>query len=302
MEANMPEAYTPDIVIYHANCMDGFAAAWACWKRWGDSPTYIASQYGNTPPDVTGKHVLIVDFSFKRSLLEAMGTIAKSIIILDHHKTAAEDLAPWTRMSDKPHRFTASVAASMNADLARNGYAAISALFDMDRSGAMIAWQFCHGLQPAPPLIELVQDRDLWRFVLPQTRAFHLLLTTIPRTFEAWDRLATEPMQDIEARAALLLEHQDQLVAKIASRQRPATLDGHGIMVAACPYELASEVGHHILASNPFLPFAVTYCDDTTHRTYSLRSDDQREDVSEIAKKHGGGGHRNAAGFKVPLP
>ena len=297
----MPEAYTPDIIIYHANCMDGFAAAWACWKRWGDSPSYIASQYGNAPPDVTGKHVLIVDFSFKRDVLEAMGTIANSIIILDHHKTAESDLSDWA-IDDVSGEFWAGddplKAVRHNDDCTGRP---IAALFDMHHSGASLAWSFCHdGLTPL--FIELVEDRDLWRFQYPQTRAFHLLLTTIPRTFEAWDQLATEPMQDVEARAALLLEHQDQLVAKIASRQRPATLDGHGIMVAACPYELASEVGHHILASNPFLPFAVTYCDDKGHRAYSLRSEDGREDVSEIAKQYGGGGHRNAAGFKVPLP
>jgi uncharacterized protein len=36
-------------------------------------------------------------------------------------------------------------------------------------------------------------------------------------------------------------------------------------------------------------------------RTWSLRSEDSRQDVSEVASTFGGGGHRNAAGFRVPV-
>jgi nanoRNase/pAp phosphatase (c-di-AMP/oligoRNAs hydrolase) len=45
--------------------------------------------------------------------------------------------------------------------------------------------------------------------------------------------------------------------------------------------------------------FGGTYYDTATHREFSLRSVGDF-DVSEIAKSFGGGGHKNAAGFKVP--
>jgi nanoRNase/pAp phosphatase (c-di-AMP/oligoRNAs hydrolase) len=37
-------------------------------------------------------------------------------------------------------------------------------------------------------------------------------------------------------------------------------------------------------------------------RKVSLRSTDGSVDVSEIARKHGGGGHQRAAGFGTDLP
>lgn len=87
--------YRPDIMIYHANCADGFGAAWAAWMRWGSAIEYVPCSYGQNPPDVRGKHVLIGDFSFKRSQLDAMLTEAASVVILDHHKTAEAELAPF---------------------------------------------------------------------------------------------------------------------------------------------------------------------------------------------------------------
>ena len=92
----------PDICIYHGNCADGFTAAWAVWRMFGDDVEFVPGVYGHEPPDVAGKHVLMVDFSFKRAVLETMATSAKSIVILDHHKTAAEDLAPSSFNSAGP--------------------------------------------------------------------------------------------------------------------------------------------------------------------------------------------------------
>jgi hypothetical protein len=82
--------WTPDTVIYHDNCADGFGAAWACWMRWRNACQYVPASYGQAPPyaEVAGKNVLIVDFSYRRSVLEEIGGQAASVVILDHHKTA----------------------------------------------------------------------------------------------------------------------------------------------------------------------------------------------------------------------
>jgi len=53
---------------------------------------FHAGVYQNPPPDVTGKDVILVDFSYKRPILDKMKQEANSILILDHHKTAMEDL------------------------------------------------------------------------------------------------------------------------------------------------------------------------------------------------------------------
>ena len=69
---------TPDICIYHGNCADGFTAAWAVRRRF-PGVECIAGVYGAPPPDVRDKHVIMVDFSYKRPVLEAMSADAKTI-------------------------------------------------------------------------------------------------------------------------------------------------------------------------------------------------------------------------------
>ena len=81
------------------------------------------------PPEVDDRDVILVDFSYKRDVLENMLRTASSITILDHHISAADDLA----------------------ELMANG--AIDGVFDMNRSGAMITWCWFNQGQPAPRLI-----------------------------------------------------------------------------------------------------------------------------------------------------
>jgi len=56
-------------VLYHANCPDGFCAAWAAYTVFGDDAEYLPVQYGQDPPDVAGNRVYIVDFSYKREVM-----------------------------------------------------------------------------------------------------------------------------------------------------------------------------------------------------------------------------------------
>ena len=65
-----------------------------------------------------------------------------------------------------------------------------------------------------------------------------------------------------------------------------------------CGKIYASDVGHALLKAFPDAPFAMAWCEEAGVRYVSLRSEDSRRDVSEIARTYGGGGHRNAAGFR----
>lgn len=294
--------YTPDIVIYHDHCADGFGAAWACWKRWPGAD-YAPANYGQTPPDVAGKHVLIVDFSYKRDVLREMGKAARSVIVLDHHKTAQADLDEWA-IDDVAGDFWAGddpmKAVRQNDDHIGQP---IAAVFDMDRSGARLAWEFCHD-DEAPLLIRLIEDRDLWRFTMEDTKPFSLWLRSEPFSFERFDELAhnleaASPAIMIEARA--MQRFFDAKVDEIASFGKRRRLGDHEPVIVNCPPMFASEVGHALLDKHPDAPFAATYFDGPNSRMWSLRSRDDRQDVSAVASKFGGGGHRNAAGFGAPL-
>lgn len=298
--------YQPDIVIYHDKCMDGFTAAWAIWKRWGDAPEYVARNYGQMPDlQVGGRHVLIVDFSWPTDVLQALVEQgARSVVILDHHKTAQADLEPFARFKDKPERFTPPVVASMIGDLNGGGYPPILALFDMERSGAGMAWDFVnHDAElrlSRPILVNLVEDRDLWRFAFGDASKFlHLALTSGEVTFPRWD----DAEQNIEAfveRGQAIAAYRDMLVSEIAERATIMVIGDECGIGVDCPYSLASDVCHRLLQDWPDTRFAAAIVRGEQSITYSLRSQDDRADVSALAKKLGGGGHRNAAGFKVP--
>lgn len=301
--------YRPDMMIYHADCADGFGAAWAAWELWGDTVEYMPYRYGQTPPDVMGKHVLIGDFSFKRDQLAHMADDAASIIVLDHHKSAQADLAEWI-INDPEWEFVARgdplKLVRDNDD--RTGQP-IAALFDMERSGARMVWDFCFPGIEAPVLIQLIEDRDLWRFKLPDTKPFGLWLRSEPFSFARWNEIAGDLVERcagglIMREASAMQRFHDRKVEEMLGRIRHIRIDGHVVPACNCPPEFASEVAHAILDKHKEAPFAATYSDGPKGRGYSLRSDygENRIDVSEIAQRYGGGGHRNAAGFAVPLP
>lgn len=298
--------WKPDVMLYHANCADGFGAAWAAWKRWGNEIDYVPVSYGERPPEVLGQHVLIGDFSFKRDALDTMLRGAKSIVIIDHHKSAQSELAPFT-VEPSDGALVVEHIGHMLRDLAEMDRPPCVAWFDMDRSGAAMTWAFCHSGGQVPQLLRLIEDRDLWRFTLPDTKPFAVWLRCEPFGFRCWEQIA-ERLDDPAAAKGIMDEAWamqrffDQKVAEIGRLARRATIDGQDVPVCNCPPMFASEVGHWLLDANPFAPFVACYSDQGRTRGYSLRSRDDRADVSEIARKFGGGGHRNAAGFGVPLP
>lgn len=259
------------LCIYHANCADGFGAAWA-YRRANPFADFHAAGYGSAPPDVTGLNVVIVDFSYKRPVLLDMAKQAKSILILDHHKSAQQDLI------DLPHNITA--------------------VFDMERSGAMITWQTHFPDEEPPALIKHIQDRDLWRFELSHTKEIMAAVFSHPYTFKIWDNLmAASPELIIHQGEAILRKHNKDIQEISDSNSRYIKILGTTVPVCNAPHTMASDIGH-ILGKDQ--PYAATYQDTADCRKFSLRSAPDGADVSQIAQRFGGGGHKNAAGFSVP--
>lgn len=295
--------WKPDVMLYHADCADGFGAAWAAWMRWGDMVEYRPVSYGQEPPDVTGRNVLIGDFSYSLDVLLQMASTAASVVLLDHHKTALVELDSYRSIGCSAQEFGRDVAARLE----RDPHANMAVLLDMEKSGARLVWEFCHPDAEVPTLINLIEDRDLWRFRYAEARPFGLWLRAEPLNFERWELISQE-LNDgcdsarIMSEAAAMQRFFDQKVSEIAALARWIELGGHSVVACNCPPMFASEVGHKLLDDYPSTPFVALYSDQEKARGYSLRSRDDREDVSQIARKFGGGGHRNAAGFGVPLP
>lgn len=279
------------LCIYHGNCADGFSAAWAVWSYFAGDCDFHAGVYGAPPPDVTARDVIIVDFSYKRDVLVAMAASAASVLVLDHHKTAEADLAGYLR----PVRRYEDIAVS------RFGLANVFGIFDMQRSGAMITWDFFFPGEMAPKLLEHIQDRDLWLFQLEGTREIQANVFSYPYEFEIWDRLMASDPQVLRAEgAAIERKHHKDVAELVGVTRRFMTIGGLNMPVANMPYTLTSDAGH-MMAKATTAGAAACYWDTPGGRVFSLRSLPEGPDVSDIAKRYGGGGHEHAAGFTMPI-
>lgn len=264
------------ICIYHGNCADGFGAAWV-FKRWADREhDFHAGVYQNPPPDVEGRDVYLVDFSYKRAVVEEICEKATRVVLIDHHKTAIEDLKPLLESRR------------------------IEALVNLEKSGATLAWQWFHGNneREMPQLLRHIEDRDLWRFALAGTREIQANVFSHPYDFEVWDRLMERPVEELIAEGkAIERKHFKDIHELLGVVTRKMAIGGYVVPIANLPYTLTSDAGHALCT--PGTPFAGCYWDTPEGRVFSLRSTDNGVDVSEIAKQYGGGGHRNASGFRV---
>lgn len=281
------------LCIYHGNCDDGFAAAWAVRKALKGDVEFYPGIYQKEPPPHEGRDVLFVDFSYKRPVLDAMAAKVKSILILDHHKTAQEDLAD---IEAAPKYLDWRSAAEI--DGAGNN---MFALFDMERSGAALAWDYFIG-GTRPDFIEYVQDRDLWRKKLPGGDEFTIALRSYPQDFLIWDKLIDAGAQSLIAEGGAIQRYYRLRVEELKRSAYVATLDGQVIWVANAPYFAASEVAGELCIDHPEASFGACYFEVEKGRyQYSLRSRGDF-DVSAVARKFGGGGHKAASGFSAERP
>lgn len=275
------------LCIYHGNCADGFGAAWVVRRYFKGEVDFFPGFYGKEPPDVTGREVIMVDFSYKRTVLEKMAETAQMILVLDHHKTAAEDLAGYR-------------SPIWGAQAMSEG---IWAVFDMDRSGAGIAWDFFFPNTPRPRLIDHIEDRDLWKFNLPGSAELHVAIMSYPLDFSWWDAWGDKDGRGLDVLrtegTAIERKLKQDVAHLLGAATRQMKLGGISVPVANLPYMMASEAAGTMAET---APFAATYYDGTNARHFSLRSRGaEGMDVSAIAKAYGGGGHRNAAGFQMPI-
>lgn len=262
------------LCIYHGNCADGFGAAWVFSRHADRGHDFHAGVYQNALPDVEGRDVYLVDFSYKRAVVEEICEKATRVVLIDHHKTAIEDLQPLIESKR------------------------IEALVNLEKSGATLAWEWFHGHTEPPQLLKHIEDRDLWRFALTGTREIQANVFSHPYDFAVWDDLMERPVEDLIAEGrAIERKHFKDIGELLGVCTRRMVIGGHNVPIANLPYTLTSDAGHQLAAKGE--PFAGCYWDTPGGRVFSLRSTDDGLDVSEIAKQYGGGGHRNASGFRV---
>ena len=308
--------WKPDICVYHGGCDDGFGAALAVHSRWGDDVVYVPGAYGGFewPRDLQEKRILFVDFSLKQAQMRELvngglvGQLPHSVVVLDHHKTAEAELFPWSiggkagPSCDLRGKSTGrSALGRIDELLALNqmeNVEPVVAFFDMHKSGARMAWEFCNPNYDVPRLIEYVEDRDLWRFAMSETKAVSAALRTYPHDFDLWHGFMADTSRLVSEGGVVLRGHEKNVETFIRNRYWDE-IGGIRVPVVNVPYHYASDCADAMLNAEPDAPFCASWFKRSDGKVqFSLRSRDDRMDVSEIAKKFGGGGHRNAAGFE----
>ena len=298
------------LVLYHANCLDGFAAAYAAWTKLGDNADYVPCQYGENSflraleqQPIEGRQVYVLDFSFSGEDMLFLYDNARTVTWLDHHKTAFES---W--LGSMP-----------DSGVWSGGGENFHATLNNHKSGAYLAWEYFHPGESVPKFIRHVDDYDRWQFLMPGTKELNKAVWSYtPWTFQDFLKYEGNTEQLIVEGAAILRAHNQNVQSVLhggtrlcrimhikkrlpdsaVTQETSSIVDATGL-ACNCPSHLTSDVGHEL--ANRSGTFGLCWKQDKNGKIIcGLRSNGEY-DVSAIAKALGGGGHKNAAGFEIDL-
>lgn len=283
-------------IFFHSNCFDGFTAAWAAWRRFGDEAEYKPCSYAQSIDIEKYKNcrIYFVDFSAKRAILNALAE-HNEVYILDHHATAEKDLEGIESLKEDD-------AIDTIGDCITPG---LKVRFDMKKSGAMIAWQYFNPYTPHPELVQYVQDRDLWDFKLGGSREVSAYLRCFEFNFQEWEKVYSMLENDLGGfidKGEVVLQHDKMTVGMICKKAQLVNFRGDTVALVNTSSHW-SEVGEKLLSKFPHADYAMSFTCLMKHRSFmaSLRARKGGHDVSVVADGFGGGGHRPAAGFNLSL-
>ncbi len=265
------------VVIYHKRCPDGFGAAYAAWKKFGDRAHYLPLGYGDaTPEGLAGKEVYILDFAIEApGAMEKLVREAKHVVALDHHESSR-------RITETAPEY----------------------VYDLNRSGATIAWSYFHPDAPLPRLMSYLEDGDLFRFALPETLDVYIYIIVQPEDFATWDEIAQKLDDDAERSRFLEKAHSyeeyfEKLTDIAVEAAKKVHFEGYECYFTnSLPLiTMRSHIASKLYKRLP--PIALVVSAHPDGFGVSIRGDDT-VDVSKIAMKYGGGGHPGSAGFFIP--
>lgn len=258
-----------NLILYHSDCADGFGAAYAAWKKFGQDADYLPVLYKTDPPPVLGKNVYILDFSYSEDILEKISKESEGLVVIDHHITSDGKLS-----------------------------SAKEAVFDINHSASFLSWKYFHPDKEVPLLLRYIEDKDLWKFALPESREVTRWITTLPADFNVWDS-AVSDFENESLRETFIKEGREilgqvtRVIDDLVSRATAVNFEGYDTLIIETAV-FHSEVGNALVNKMP--PIGIVWSEKNGRISVSLRSDGT-VDVSKLAQKYGGGGHKAAAGF-----
>jgi uncharacterized protein len=263
------------VVLYHSNCPDGFSAAWSAWKKFGSRADYIPVKPLKLPQKtIKSKEIYVLDSSLNPDDLKRLLRSNKSVTIIDHHISNKKDVEK-----------------------------APDYVFDIKHSGAVLAWKYFHPKKKIPKLLQYVEEGDLWKFRSPN---IHLLLAyvhSLPYDFKTWEKLNRD-MGNAAGRkkyinlGKIISDYNAIIVKNVVEKAELVRFGKYKALAANHSLrKFTSEIGHELYRRKP--PLSIIWYAGREGIKVSLRSNG-KVDVSKLAVKYGGGGHKGSAGFTLP--
>lgn len=269
------------VILYHENCPDGFGAAFAAWKKFGNKAEYYqipASQTEHQLDSLSlkGREIYFLDTCVSFPMLLKLRMTNERVTVIDHHETNA------------PHVARAS-----------------EHVFDTKHSGAVLAWRYFHPKKAVPLLFKYVEDSDFWKFTRPHASELTTYAYALPFDFKVWDTLTRDfesarKRQSFIEKGKAILGYQTGLIESILKKSTTVQFGKYRVLaVNSSAKPLSSALGHELVEK--VSPLGIVWYVKGGELNVSLRGNGT-VDVSKLAKQFpGGGGHPNAAGFSVPL-
>lgn len=278
-------------IWYHDHCMDGFGslAAYLTANPDNSDDTKLIPMSYNDSFDLSGvDEVIMLDFSVKADVMAEICKQVSKVLVIDHHKTAKEELGKCDYM----------------------GFDNLELIFDMDKSGAVLTWEYFHPGKEVPLILQYIQDRDLWQWKLNNSKDVSAYLKNQGFEDKEWLKdliLCPNGIMKYEIHGLIdegrIIRDVHRKIYENTCKNAQCTKLDDDLMISVNSPEFQSEIGDYlnkkIIAEKLPQKFVAIWWDSGKDIIYSLRSKGDF-DVSEVAKRYGGGGHKNSAGFRVP--
>lgn len=259
------------VILYHADCSDGFGGAWAAWKKFGSRASYLPVHHElPVPKALRGKEIYMIDFTYRHPRTLELIKRNKRVTAIDHHESV-EDV---TKLTEK-------------------------FLYSTKHSGAVLAWQYFHPGKKVPILLRYVEDRDMWWWKMPKAHEILACMEVCERSFLSWNKIAFD-LESVSKRrryieqGAAFLRYNEQIVKDLVHNADLVRFEGYTIFAINAPHRFANDVGHLLYGMRP--PFSLIWREHDGKILVSMRGNG-KVDLAKIAKKFGGGGHPASAGF-----
>ena len=294
-------------IFAHSHCTDGLVAAsimkYSLQMKHNIEPEVIfviydkeqeALEKANIDSETT---IYCVDFAFNRETTLELCKKADKVYVLDHHKTAYENLEG---LSNSHYNFYLT--------------------YDVNKSGASIVNDFCRthlligkNLKLTQQniinhIVGMVEDRDLWKFKLKDSKEFaeyvfaYVEPNDIKKMTEILFNFNFDKLKTICKLGSTIMEYKNNIIEKKLKSYVPVYFHVNNtklLIINETQPDLVSQLGNELCKKYdvPICLYKISGSESSSELSVALsfRSMDHLEPVDVIARLFNGGGHRNAA-------